>query len=162
MKFLLTKNFTLPEQTEQYRHSIQKQNFKRQEQHISLYSMFWTLLLVKRWYWSYFLSCFNIMGLCPILNEFVTYDFGRLPRHDISHDYGKVGWCRRCAPARILKDLPACFFILFSTKRTSLQFTIGHRHLNIRVRHVDILRKHLPPSNFHCLSKDDELEMDNT
>ena len=25
-----------------------------------------------------------------------------------------------------------------------------------------MLRKRLPPSNLHCLSKDDELEMDNT
>ena len=32
----------------------------------------------------------------------------------------------------------------------------------VRVQHVDILRKRLPPSNLHCLSKDDELEMDNT
>ena len=38
---------------------------------------------------------------------------------------------------------------------------IGQRHPNVRVRHVDILRKRLPPSNLHS-SKDDELEMDNT
>ena len=42
------------------------------------------------------------------------------------------------------------------------QFTIGQRHPNVRVQHVDILRKRLPPSNLHCLSKDDELEMDYT
>ena len=143
-----------------YRHSKQKQRFKGQERHISFNSMFWILLLVKRWYWGYFLSCLDIMVLFPILNEFVAYDFERWPIHDISHDYGKLGWCRRCAPARILKHLSACLFILFSTKRTSLQFTIGHRHLNVRVRHVDILRKRLPPSNLHCLSKNDELEMD--
>ena len=143
-----------------YRHSKQKQRFKGQERHISFNSMFWILLLVKRWYWGYFLSCLDIMVLFPILNEFVAYDFERWPIHDISHDYGKLGWCRRCAPARILKHLSACLFILFSTKRTSLQFTIGHRHLHVRVRHVDILRKRLPPSNLHCLSKNDELEMD--
>ena len=74
----------------------------------------------------------------------------------------KVSWCRRCVPARILTHLPACLFILFSTKRTSLQFTIGYRHLNVRVWHLDILRKRLPPSILHCLSKDEELEMDNT
>ena len=71
----------------------------------------------------------------------------------------KVSWCRRCVPARILTHLPACLFILFSTKRTTLQFTIGYRHLNVRVWHVDILRKRLPPSNLHWLSKDEELEM---
>ena len=60
------------------------------------------------------------------------------------------------------QTLPASFFILFSTRRTSLQFTIGHRHLNFRVRHVDILRKRLFPSNLHCVSKDDKHEMDNT
>ena len=108
------------------------------------------------------LQFIKIMVLCPILNEYLAYDFKRLPIHDISHDYGKFGWCRRCAPAQILKDFIACFFILFSTKRTSRQFTIGHRHLHVRVQHVDILRKRLPPSNLHCLSKDDELEMDNT
>ena len=113
--------------------------------------MIWILLLVKRWYWGYFLSCIKIMRLCPILNQFVAYDFKRLPIHDISHDYGKLGWCRRCAPARILKHLPAFLFILFLTKRTSLQFTIGHRHCHVRVRHVDILRKRLPPSYFHYL-----------
>ena len=59
----------------------------------------------------------------------------------------KVSWCRRCVPARILTHLPACLFILFSTKRTSLQLTIGYRHLNVRVRYEDI---------------HDELEMDNT
>ena len=90
--------------------------------------------------------------------------------HTISDDHRymtfawlrKVSWCRRCVPARILTHLPACLFILFSTKRTSLQLTIGHRHLDVRVWQVDILRKHLPPSNLHCLWKDDELEMDNT
>ena len=41
---------------------------------------------------------------------------------------------------------------------------VYHRklHPNVRARHVDILRKRLPPSNLYCLSKDDELEMDNT
>ena len=78
-------------------------NFQGQERHFSFNSMIWILPLVKRWYWSYFLSCIKIMGLCPILNEYLAYDFKRLPIHDISHDYGKLGWCRRCAPARILK-----------------------------------------------------------
>ena len=31
-----------------------------------------------------------VLGLCPILNEFIAYDFKRLPIHDISHDYGKL------------------------------------------------------------------------
>ena len=42
------------------------------------------------------------------------------------------------------------------------RFTIGKLHPNVRVRHVDILGKSLPPSYLYCLSKDDELEMDNT
>ena len=42
------------------------------------------------------------------------------------------------------------------------RFTIGKLHPNVRVRHVDILGKRLPPSYLYCLSKDDELEMDNT
>ena len=53
-------------------------------------------------------------------------------------------------------------FFYSRKKRTSLQFTIGYRHLHVRVRQVDTLKKRLPPSNLHCLSKDNELEMDNT
>ena len=60
----------------------------------------------------------------------------------------------------------ACFaqFSFFFFFRWVFGFPLLHSEWppNVRVRHVDILRKRLPPSNLHCLSKDDELEMDNT